>query len=192
MHPSLLCIGLVAGLQTAIAQSTSLYIPGFDPQPISADIAGVDSNGHTTWVLQAASVTGDDDSGGFDGKVTLVEGSNDAHLTFVDPALSLTLGYDCTFSSGQALCSGVAGDGDTSIVTETETISSFAVELGTSTAATGSASTSVPGTGSSRSGTSTSATPSQTGKSNSSTKHVATTCVSLLGTSVVIFVLSLL
>ena len=45
------------------AQSTSLYIPGFDPQPISADIVGVDSSGHTTWDLTPLQATDDSEVG---------------------------------------------------------------------------------------------------------------------------------
>ncbi|KAE9409616.1 hypothetical protein BT96DRAFT_984673 [Gymnopus androsaceus JB14] len=98
--------GFADGLQSVIAQSTSLFIPGFDPQPISADILGVDSSGHTTWALQAGSAN--EDGGGFVGTVTLVEGSSDAHLTCVDGDPPLTVGYDCTFSFGQAICSGAS------------------------------------------------------------------------------------
>ncbi|KAJ3922344.1 hypothetical protein F5877DRAFT_64180 [Lentinula edodes] len=178
MHNSLILIGIAAGLQSVIAQSTSLYIPGFDPQPISANIVGVDSNGRTTWDLLPGSVT-DDSEGGFIGTVTLVEGSDGAHLTYADASLSLTLGYDCTFSSGQAICSGVENDEGITF-TETEAISSFAVALGTATAAasatgTGSSSSQVSG---SESG---SAAPTQTGSSNSSLKQVASSSVSLFG-----------
>ncbi|KAJ3930411.1 MAG: hypothetical protein NXY57DRAFT_962724 [Lentinula lateritia] len=179
MHGSLILIGIAAGLQRVIAQSTSLYIPGFDPQPISANIVGVDSNGRTTWDLIPGSVT-DDSEGGFIGTVTLVEGSDGAHLTYADASLSLTLGYDCTFSSGQAICSGVENDEGITF-TETEAISSFAVALGTATAASASAT----GTGSSSSqvsgSESGSAAPTQTGSSNSSLKQVAASSVSLFG-----------
>ncbi|KAJ4487857.1 hypothetical protein J3R30DRAFT_3400513 [Lentinula aciculospora] len=186
MRGSIVIVGLAAGLQSVIAQSTSLYIPGFDPQPISADIVGVDSSGYTTWDLHPGSVT-DDTDGGFVGTVTLVEGSDGAHLTFADAALSLSLGYDCTFASGQAICSGV-DEGVT--FTETETISSFAVALGTATAAGASAS----GTGNSASpvsgSESGSAAPAQTSSSNSSLKQVAASFVSLIGvTAVVLFCL---
>ena len=34
-----------------IALVTTLYIPLVDPQPITADIEGVDASGHTTWRL---------------------------------------------------------------------------------------------------------------------------------------------
>jgi hypothetical protein len=36
---------------------TSLFIPGFDPQPLSADILGVDAQGRTTWAVHAGSPT---------------------------------------------------------------------------------------------------------------------------------------
>ncbi|KAJ3753414.1 hypothetical protein EV360DRAFT_53512 [Lentinula raphanica] len=160
------------------AQSTSLYIPGFDPQPISADIVGVDSSGHTTWDLTPLQAT-DDSEVGFAGTATLVEGSDGAHVSLVDAALSLTLGYDCTFSSGQAICSGV-DEGIT--FTETETISSFAVALGTATAAGASSPTSTGSSSSQASGSeSGSAAPAQTGSSNSSLRQVAATSGSLLG-----------
>lgn len=31
---------------------TSLYVPGFTAQPMSADVLGVDAEGRTTWALQ--------------------------------------------------------------------------------------------------------------------------------------------
>ena len=30
---------------------TSLYFPGFDPQPLSVDFVSTDSQGHTVWVV---------------------------------------------------------------------------------------------------------------------------------------------
>ncbi|KAJ3989423.1 hypothetical protein F5890DRAFT_1252343 [Lentinula detonsa] len=178
MRRSIILIGFAAGLQSIVAQSTSLYIPGFDDQPISADIVGVDSSGHTTWDLQPGSVT-DDSDGGFVGTVTLVEGADGAHLTYADASLSLTLGYDCTFSSGQAICSGADNDGVT--FTETETISSFAVALGTATVAGASATGTSSGTSQVSGSESGSAAPTQSGSSNSSLRRVATTSGSLLG-----------
>jgi len=46
----------------AAQMSTSLYIPGFDPQPVSAHIAGVGSDGRTTWILQRGTVNAADTS----------------------------------------------------------------------------------------------------------------------------------
>lgn len=52
-------------IESGVAAQTSLFIPGFDPQPISADILGVDSESRTTWALHKGAVTGtfEDDSG---------------------------------------------------------------------------------------------------------------------------------
>lgn len=35
--------------------STSLYIPGFDPQAVSANVAGIGADGATTWILHQGS-----------------------------------------------------------------------------------------------------------------------------------------
>ncbi|KAF9075193.1 hypothetical protein BDP27DRAFT_1315659 [Rhodocollybia butyracea] len=195
MHGIVLVISLVAGLQSVVAQSTSLYVPGFDPQPIDANIIGT-ADGSTTWALSPGSATDGDQ--GFVGTVTLVEGTAGAHLTYEDTLDSLTMGYDCTFSSGLAVCSGAANGAS---FTETETISSFAVALGTGTAAgasptptnsgssqTSAGSSSAASTGS---GSNSSPAPSQTGNSkNSGAKEVATSYVTLFGA--VALVLSLL
>ncbi|KAF5377067.1 hypothetical protein D9757_007692 [Collybiopsis confluens] len=134
MHRNLLAVCLFAALPTIIAQSTtSLYIPGFDSQPIDASMAGVDSSGQTTWLLSPGPVTADEDSG-FVGTVTLVEGSDSAHLTYAGPDVSL--GIDCALASGLAVCSGSA---DGTVATETETIVSIAVALASGTAAPASA-----------------------------------------------------
>ena len=39
---------MLSALTVAAAQAT-LYIPGFDPQAITADVEGVAADGHTTW-----------------------------------------------------------------------------------------------------------------------------------------------
>ncbi|KAK0211210.1 hypothetical protein DFS33DRAFT_1407790 [Desarmillaria ectypa] len=160
----------VAGLQGALGQ-TSLYVPGFDSQPLSVEVAGV-GNGHTTFVIQPASDATDN---GFVGTATLVEGSDYASLTYVapDPSAGITVGYECSIAAGVAVCSGVA-DGVT--ILETETVSAFSVEGGaTSTAAgtvvTGSSSTIKSGSSSiARSGSgSSSGTATSTGTAASST-----------------------
>jgi hypothetical protein len=42
----------------AWAAETSLYLPDFDPQPISADVLGVGPDGETTYLIQAGQPTG--------------------------------------------------------------------------------------------------------------------------------------
>ncbi|KAG6843809.1 hypothetical protein H0H93_016956 [Arthromyces matolae] len=108
-----------------IAQ-TSLYIPGFDPQPISADILGVDGQGRTTWAVHQGALTGTFDEVNFPGTATLVEGGNDAYLTYANS--EFTMGMDCNLSGGIAICSAtVSGEP----VTETDTIAYITVQGGT-------------------------------------------------------------
>ena len=46
---------------------TSLFIPGFDAQPVSANIIGVGSDGRTTWELKPGVTSGSFDDSGFAG-----------------------------------------------------------------------------------------------------------------------------
>lgn len=39
------------GILPDVAAQTTLYIPGADPQPITASVLGVGSGGETTWLL---------------------------------------------------------------------------------------------------------------------------------------------
>ncbi|KAK0211799.1 hypothetical protein IW262DRAFT_363190 [Armillaria fumosa] len=156
----------VAGLQGALGQ-TSLYVPGFDAQALSVEVAGV-ADGHTTFIIQPAADATDSQ---FVGTATLVEGSDYASLTYVDPDASaaFTVGYACTIASGVAVCSGEAA-GVTLL--ETETVSAFGVEGGATetaagTVATGSSSTAKAGSGSS-SGTATGSAASSTNSNSSS------------------------
>ena len=41
----------------ALAQVTSLFIPGFDPQPLSAVPLGVDTEGRTTYEIKPGAQT---------------------------------------------------------------------------------------------------------------------------------------
>ncbi|KAI0656227.1 hypothetical protein C8Q70DRAFT_935755 [Cubamyces menziesii] len=135
----------------ALADVTTLYIPGFDPQPITADIEGVDDSGHTTWRVGQGTPSGSyTQDPGILVSATLVEGSTDAHFVEMDTALPFSLSADCGISGGIAVCT-VAADiqGEASTDTETETASGFAVQLGSvpaMTTATGSSTTGFPGT----------------------------------------------
>lgn len=57
---------------------------------------------------------------------TLVEGPNDASLTYVDP--QFTMGIACTLSDTLAVCSAASGG---TVSTATETVTRFAVQGGT-------------------------------------------------------------
>jgi len=41
-----------------VVAETSLYIPGFDEQPVSVDILGVGLDGRTTWQIVPSKPTG--------------------------------------------------------------------------------------------------------------------------------------
>ena len=43
---------------TVVVADTSLYIPGFNEQPVSVTNIGVDSNGRTTWQIVPGKPTG--------------------------------------------------------------------------------------------------------------------------------------
>ncbi|EAU88684.2 hypothetical protein CC1G_01057 [Coprinopsis cinerea okayama7 len=104
-------------LPDVLAQ-TWLYIPGFDPQPVSANIAGVDERGRTTWILQQGQPSAGFTPGvEFVGTATLVEGSQDVSFTYSNSAANFAIGQECTFSDQFALCTIVA-QGSTAVQTE--------------------------------------------------------------------------
>ncbi|KAE9393640.1 hypothetical protein BT96DRAFT_923928 [Gymnopus androsaceus JB14] len=150
-----------------------MYIPGLDTQSVSLEVAGVDSEGRTTYLIEE-SFTSDAD---IVGTLTLVEGPTDASLTFANDALSITLGADCTFSDGSADC-GEVFDGVTLSITEA--ITSFAVEIGTtnpvpSASTTPSSASSSSSSRSSSGATSTSGTAIKTSVSATSTSTSTST-----------------
>ncbi|KAG6915329.1 hypothetical protein DXG01_012101, partial [Tephrocybe rancida] len=150
---------------------TSLYIPGFDPQPVSADILGVDGQGRTTWALHQGALTGTFDEASFPGTATLVEGADVVSFTYADPGGAFTVGRECSLSGGLAICSAtLSGEA----VTETETASPFVVQVGTAAApstptvptSTGVSQPSAPGSSAQTSkNTSSAPTPTHTSKS---------------------------
>ena len=63
---------------------------------------------------------------------TLVEGPNDASLTYVNPDAQLTMGYACSLSGDLAVCSTVSG---TETIFATMTASRFVIQVGNTAAA---------------------------------------------------------
>ncbi|KAJ8472944.1 hypothetical protein ONZ51_g8186 [Trametes cubensis] len=123
----------------ACAAATSLYIPLLDPQPITADIEGVDNSGHTTWRIGpgVASGTLTEDSGLFT-SATLVAGATDAHLVENDSVLSFAITIDCGLNSGIAACTAVGSAADiVSTATTTEAVSAFEVQVASTATGTG-------------------------------------------------------
>ncbi|KAI0723840.1 hypothetical protein C8T65DRAFT_714787 [Cerioporus squamosus] len=167
---------VIAALAAVAAAETTLYIPGFDPQQITADVEGVDASGHTTYRFGPGVTSGTyEDSPGIVGSATLVAGATDAHLVWNNPELGISMSEDCGISGSIAVCT-VAVSAEDSLQTGvvTETASGFVVQ-GNAAAATsapagtgatptaGSALTSGPSaTSSGASG----ASPTETGKDN--------------------------
>jgi len=148
----------------------SLYVPGFDPQPLSANELGVGTDGRTTWEIQAGAATGTEEVA-FPGTATLVEGSSDAVLAYNIPALTMSVVEACSIADGIAVCTAVA-NGATTVV-ETETASGFLVQGGATavasvTSTAGSSSATATGPAATSSGFSTRSTQAS-GSSGSST-----------------------
>lgn len=164
------------------AAQTTLYIPGFDPQPITADVLGVGADGQTTWLLGPGVSSGALDDIGLPGPgknqsislsrwpvysqvhapATLIEGPSAAKLVFDSPAASMLFEDDCTIVDGIATCTVVVAlDGTTSTGTAIETVVPFTVQGGGSSVSP----TSAPSAGS---GASSGASPTpSSGASNS-------------------------
>ncbi|KAH9170250.1 hypothetical protein EDB89DRAFT_1979660, partial [Lactarius sanguifluus] len=110
MHSfSLLSLIVLHHLVICVRADASIFIPGFDPQPLSAGELGTDGQGRTTWEIVPGTPTGTFDTAPFVGTATLVEGPNDAHLVYNNAQLSLTLDIKCGINNGIAACTGDAG-----------------------------------------------------------------------------------
>ncbi|KAJ6531580.1 hypothetical protein DFH09DRAFT_824744, partial [Mycena vulgaris] len=115
-----------------VAAETSLIVPLVDPQPISAEVLGVDAAlDRTTWVLHQGAFTGTwtDPQGDFPGTATLIEGSDYASLTYLLPAEGTTvaLGAECSIKDSQLICVGAEGG---TTLTDTETATPFGIQGG--------------------------------------------------------------
>ncbi|KAF8258502.1 hypothetical protein EI94DRAFT_1621782 [Lactarius quietus] len=115
-----------------VRADTSLFVPGFDPQPLSAGDLGTDGQGRTTWELVPGSLTGTFTEPVFIGTATLVEGPSDAHLVYENTQLSITMDFQCEINSGIAACTGNVGvEGDVSSVSfPTQAAQPFVVQGG--------------------------------------------------------------
>ncbi|KAI0362546.1 hypothetical protein OH77DRAFT_1388589, partial [Trametes cingulata] len=137
---------------TVATAQTSLYIPGFDPQAITADVEGVDAQGRTTWRIGPGVTSGTyEDPAGIIGSATLVADATEAHLVWQNGIASISLSEDCVIANGAAVCSGVASAAGTAeSFVQTESAVPFEVQAGGAGAAapTGSATTEAAPTGS--------------------------------------------
>jgi len=171
---------IVTGAQL-VAADMSLYVPGFDPQPLSVSIIGAGSDGRTTYQVVPGAQTGAwaSEDIGFVGTGTLVEGSDYASFRADEPELSLTLVEACQFAGGSATCTA-AIPGQTTIV-EVEAASPFLVQGNAAATPTGS-SGSGSGSGSSDSNGSSGATP---GSGTASGAKPTSTANAAVGSAVV-------
>jgi len=122
------------------AALTSLYIPGFDPQPVTANLLG-SQNGVTSYIIAPGVSSAGMDESGFDGPATLVVGPSTAAVTYIDEDDGVALYENCNIQDGVAVCEDVVvamgSGGLTMTQTTTETADPFAVQGGA--AATGAA-----------------------------------------------------
>ncbi|KAH8106948.1 hypothetical protein BXZ70DRAFT_915767 [Cristinia sonorae] len=126
-----LCALMLPGAVLSVVAQTSLYIPGFDPQPVTADVLGVGSDGRTTWKIAPGQSSGGLDDNGFVGTATLIEGSSDVQL-FLSNSFNY-LSESCAINNGVADCTFVAGsEGSTVSGADQEAVTPFAVQVGTS------------------------------------------------------------
>ncbi|KAI0247341.1 hypothetical protein BJV78DRAFT_945165 [Lactifluus subvellereus] len=113
-----------------VSADTSLFIPGFDPQPLSVENLGTDGQGRTTWEILPGTPTGISDEVAFVGTATLVEGPNDAHLAYNNAQMSVTLDIQCGINNGIAACTGDAGYDVTPFIFPTAPARPFLVQGG--------------------------------------------------------------
>ncbi|OBZ65741.1 hypothetical protein A0H81_14292 [Grifola frondosa] len=172
--PSTMLLASAATYVQFVAAQVSLYIPGFDPQPITADELGVGADGQTTWRIGPGVTSGTytQDAGIF-GSATLIAGPSNAHLIYDNGGLSID--DNCAISGSLAFCTVVdsaAGTIESGPVTETaipmEVQVGSATDAGTTTAAGNSSNTSSP-TSTPSAGSNATSGPSNTGTQTSST-----------------------
>ncbi|OSD03705.1 hypothetical protein PYCCODRAFT_1434096 [Trametes coccinea BRFM310] len=177
-HTSLALFVAGYGANHVARAATSLYIPFFDPDPVTAVVEGVDDTGHTTWRLgpgvPSGTLTKDSD---LFTSATLVADATSAHLVENDSSLSFAITVDCGISGGIAVCTDVGSEaGFVSTTTATETASAFEVQVGsatgtpsgTATTTTGSATQSTASTSGASAGSGSGSTPTATNTGTSS------------------------
>ena len=120
---------LLAPVLYARAQVT-LFLPGFDEQPLIADVAGTDGQGRTTYFVHNTETDPNVPADGFFGTATVVQGPTDASIHF--EAGQITIDSSCTWTAQnieQATCTAVDPAGQTAI--ETAALPLLSVQLGT-------------------------------------------------------------
>ncbi|QKX54091.1 uncharacterized protein TRUGW13939_01174 [Talaromyces rugulosus] len=108
MHHSVIAPLALLGSAVALHQTTTLFIPGFDQQPLVASIAGSDSTA-TTYAIKCAPGTSSDECGAGAG-FTLIEGPKTAHMEMIDGDASIfSLAENCVLKgTSTAICTNTA------------------------------------------------------------------------------------
>jgi len=135
-----------------VVADTSLYIPGFNEQPISVTDIGVDSNGRTTWLLVPGKQTGTVEPIPYSLTATMIQGPSDAILHASFPQIEVSL--SCALNSGTADCAGqIRQPGMTITTTLRESMKPYLVQGGGSGGGSPPGPTPAPTQGGSNSGT---------------------------------------
>ncbi|KAA1470847.1 hypothetical protein DENSPDRAFT_775370, partial [Dentipellis sp. KUC8613] len=110
---------------------TSLWIPGFDPQPLSVVILGTDTNSHTTWEILPGSLTGTFSQPTFIGTAVMIQGPQDAHVTWQGDGDLAGQSFEitCSVTGSLADCTAPSGYYTTPYVFP-ETVEPFVVQGG--------------------------------------------------------------
>ncbi|KAI0797457.1 hypothetical protein C8Q75DRAFT_801407 [Abortiporus biennis] len=181
MLTSLVFVAILA--QSTFAQ-TSLFIPGMDPQPVAGQVAGVGTDGRTTWLISPGVPSGTLSDNGFSGVATLIVGPSDAELILSEPVAGGALFGDekCVLKGdGSADCTAIVSDPNAGLSTifETESVIFIPIQGATAAPSTPTSSpTSAPGTSpsaGSSSGTSGTAKPGSSSNSSGSPTSTSTT-----------------
>jgi len=108
----------LAGIEVCHAD-VSLFLPGFDPQPISVNILGVGADGETTYQVLPGEPTGTwiGQDPAFIGTGILVEGASNAMFSYANAEIALSFVESCTIVNGIATCDNI-DPGQTTFVDE--------------------------------------------------------------------------
>jgi len=87
-----------------VRADVTLFVPGFNEEPLSAGVLGVDEfASRTTWAILPGTQTGVVPAPSFTDAATLIEGPSDARMLFG------TFDISCTITTGFAFCTGDRG-----------------------------------------------------------------------------------
>ncbi|KAI0759484.1 hypothetical protein BC629DRAFT_1295420, partial [Irpex lacteus] len=124
----------------------SLWIPGFDPQPVTViSELGVGSAGETTYLIAPGVSSGSFDDAGFVGQATLINGPKTAQIIYDNENLSIALNEACAINGNVADCTLSASvQGQATAGPVQETVAPFEVQGSLGDGSPGSAATPTP------------------------------------------------